>query len=235
MVAVMRGELNARLPRRYVAEIELCVWIHEPSSRRRRTLEPDVTVTDQGGPSGSGSVGIATSAPSTIVLPTVRRKKRKHVRIIDREAHRVVTAIELLSPSNKSAGDDRETYLLKRNDYLVNDVNLVEIDLLRGGTRLPLSVVPPEVHDYYAMVCRSWEYPRASFWNFSIRDTLPDLAIPLAVDVPDVVLPLRPCLDRAFDEGRYRERLPYDRPLRPRPRRQDAAWIRGLVTLQREP
>jgi hypothetical protein len=79
------------------------------------------------------------------------------------------------------------------------------------------------------MVCRAWEYPRAGFWAFTLRDPLPELPIPLAPDVAEVLLPLRRCVDRVYDEGRYGDRLPYDGPLTPRMRRQDAAWVRQVL------
>lgn len=49
-----------------------------------------------------------------------------------REGARLVTVIEVLSPSNKR-DEGRAAYRLKQRDYLTALVNLVEIDLLRGG------------------------------------------------------------------------------------------------------
>ena len=47
---------------------------------------------------------------------------------------RVVTAIEVLSLSNKRPGDQgRDLYLQKQAEILASEVHLVEIDLLRGG------------------------------------------------------------------------------------------------------
>src|SRR5947209_5330096 len=46
----------------------------------------------------------------------------------------LVTAVELLSPSNKTPGAHGcEQYLKKQAELLNSRVNLVEIDLLRGG------------------------------------------------------------------------------------------------------
>jgi hypothetical protein len=44
----------------------------------------------------------------------------------------------LPSPANKHARPDREQYLARRLQSLNSPVHLVEIDLLRGGPRLPL-------------------------------------------------------------------------------------------------
>jgi uncharacterized protein DUF4058 len=227
MAAAMRAELNARLPRRYAAEIELYVWIEEPPGHRRRQIEPDLYLAEQ--PDAiEAAPGAVVAAPAIVTLPRVRAKKRKRVQIVDRDANRVVTAIELLSPSNKG-GEDRDAYLAKRGEYLASQISLVEIDLLRRGRRLPLGSPAPAVGDYYVLVCRAWEYPRAGFWTFGLRDDLPEVPVPLAAETGDVLLPLRPCVDRAYDEGRYFERLPYDRPLSPRPRSPDAVWIRDRL------
>jgi hypothetical protein len=232
-IAAIRGQLNARLPKGYAATTEAYVLFQEPETRKRRYAVPDIYVAEEG-PSRKVRTGsLAVAAPETIVLATIERKRRKYIEIIDLEANRVVTAIELLSPSNKTAGEDREAYLAKRSEFLDSKVNLVEIDLLRGGRRMPLSDPPPEIADYYIMVSRAWEYPRAAFWSFTIRSPLPEIPIPLTEDLPDVMLPLRPCVDRTYDEGRYSTRLPYDKPLKPRLRKADADWVRDLLAAWR--
>ena len=56
------------------------------------------------------------------------------IEIVDvKSGHRVISAIEVLSPSNKRSGDGQTLYLDKRNDMKRAGVNTVEIDLLRGG------------------------------------------------------------------------------------------------------
>ena len=78
-----------------------------------------------------------------------------------------------LSPANKKAGATREVYLAKRNEYLSAGVHLVEIDLLRGGPRLPLGEPPPTIADYYVLVCRAWERPHAGFWSIGVATLCP--------------------------------------------------------------
>jgi hypothetical protein len=228
MVSAIRGQLNARLPSRFVASSEQYVWVHEQETRRRRGA-PDVFVTDRSEPAAPATVTTVVAAPTTIMLPAVKRERKRYVQIVDRETKEMVTAIELLSPTNKKAGEDREFYLFKRKEYVAARVSLIEIDLLRGGRRLPLSDPPPDYRDYYLMICRSWEHPRADFWTMTVREPLPELPIPLAEDVPAVPLDLRACIDRVYDEGRYGIELNYDEPLTPRPGKRDAAWIEELL------
>ncbi len=230
MLSAIRAELNQRLPEGFVASIDLYVWTPERAkTSRRRKVEPDVYVKEEkrrGSPAGSAT---AVAAPNTILLSVEERRKRKSVKVFDVRSRQVITVIELLSPANKEPGDDRKNYLDKRSEYLANRLNLVEIDLLRSGRRSPLGDPPPPIADYFVMVCRGWEFPQAGFWTFSIRDALPDIPIPLTQELPGTPLPLRACLDRAYDEGRYADSLPYSEPLRPRLSKEDAAWVRKLL------
>ena len=61
--------------------------------------------------------------------------------------------IELLSPANKQPGSDREQYIHKRRQLLCSQTHLVELDLLRGGPRMPVEELP--ACDYYALVSRA--------------------------------------------------------------------------------
>jgi len=230
LLVAIRAKLNALLPRRFRAKIDLFVFVHTPArqGKKRRRMEPDTFVVDRTPGAPATAVAAPPGAPAMITLPAVR-KKHKSVLVVDARRDRVVTAIEVLSPSNKEAGEDREAYLTKRGEYLGNEVNLVELDLLRGGTRLPLGKTPATVLDYYTMVCRSWEFPRADLWSFTLRDALPQIPIPLIETVPDTLLPLRECIDRTYDEGSYNTELNYDRLLTPRLSKQDTAWVRELL------
>jgi hypothetical protein len=231
MLVAMRADLNAQLPEGYAASIELYVWADDVDQRRgSESREPDVHVRKEGSTEERAAVTATMAAPSTIVLPRLTRKKRKYLKVVDIRARQVVTVVELLSPSNKKSGDDRERYLEKRNEYLANNLSFVEIDLLRGGRRPPLGRECPEMSDFYAMVCRPWEFPQAGFWTFGLRDALPDIPVPVTQELGDTPLHLRSCVDRAYDEGRYSEGLPYDEALKPRPRNQDRDWIRTVLT-----
>ncbi len=233
LAGIMRAVLNERLPSRYLAEIDQYVLVEGSGEKGRRQVAPDVYVGDAGEGEWPAAATAVIAAPATVSLPLVARRRRKRVQIVDRDANRVVTAVEVLSPTNKAAGDERQAYLRKRSEYVTNGVSLIEIDLLRAGRRLPLREQPPGEDEYYVMVCRSWEYPKAGYWSFGLREPLPDVPVPLAPGADEVVLPLKACADRAYDEGRY-GRLPYDRPLTPRPRKRDVAWVRDVLAARRK-
>jgi len=58
-------------------------------------------------------------------------ERHTFLEIRDCDNRQLVTVLELLSPSNKRPGPDREQYLAKRQQLLASSVHLVELDLLR--------------------------------------------------------------------------------------------------------
>jgi Protein of unknown function (DUF4058) len=231
LIIAMRAEPNAHLPERYVAAADRYVWIHEPEAEKRRLVRPDAY--DSEVQSTAPAVLAPSAAPMAVILPAIRREGNKYLKIVDADSRRVITVIELLSPSNKHAGPDREAYLTKRIDYLTAGVNVVEIDLHRGGEKLPLESAPAPVSDYYVMTCRAQEFPKAGMWSFSVRDPLPKIPIPLSAGMPDVELVLQSCLNRAYAEGRYDREIDYQEVPDPPLHGNDAAWARDLIASQK--
>jgi hypothetical protein len=228
VIVAIQDYLNPRLPKRYIASTELFVWRFDNSEEQRLLLGgPDVHVSDLQ-PGTSGPAVATVSAPITTVLPGVVRKQR-FIKITDPEARRVVTVIEVLSPTNKVRGDDGLAYRLKREEYIANGISLVEIDLLRAGERPPLGDPPPPITDYYILVQRGWEPGHFGIWPVGVRDPLPPIPVPLDPDMPCVNLDLRACMDHVYDFGRYAEQLNYTRPPRPPLREPDATWARELL------
>ncbi len=235
MISALHAQLNAKLPRRYIANTELFVWREELPERERRVMVgPDILVSDQRPAAGTATTGAVVQAPITTTLPGVERKQR-YVRVVDTVARRVVAVVEILSPSNKTAGDKGEAYRFKREEYIAAGVNLVEIDLLRSGVRPPLGDPAPPISDYYVLVSRAAEQPLLRIWPISVLDPLPPLPVPLDPDVSEPLLDLRASLDRVYDEGRYGEQLDYSQPPTPPLREPDASWARNLLAARLNP
>ncbi len=229
-LVALRKEIAQRLPARYAAHVERHVWIHEPDAEERsRRVRPDVLVTEQT-ESAAPSAGVSTIlAPLTVLLPALRREGQVYLKIVDVQENKVVTVVELLSPSNKHPGSERETYLTKRLDYLASGTNLVEIDLLRSGSPMPVAVDSEHSADYSVLVCRAAELPQAGKWEFSVRDPLPRIPIPLLAEDGDVGVELQTCLDRTYDEAQYHREIDYTQPP-PTPLREgDVAWAEELL------
>ena len=232
LIVAMRAELNASLPDGYLAAADRHVWVEESGNGPRHLLgKPDVFVAHdedaQAAPSLEMSSGTAV-APRTVTLPVRRGVGKPFLKIIDAQERRVVTVIELLSPSNKSSGDDRKAYLSKRQECLALGVNFVEINLLRGGKSPPLGKPRLAKGRYYLLVSRAKESPQAAVWSFGVRDPLPTPGVPLRGD-ESVALNLKKCLDRAYDEARYGREIDYTHPPRPPLDDADAAWAEALL------
>jgi hypothetical protein len=220
--------LNRTMPEGYYAEIDEYVWLQPEESDKRILLgKPDTFVARRkGAQAGSGTVGdVAVIAPPvTVTLPKARKRSRRFVKVVAPDGATVVSVIEVLSPSNKGNAEDRKKYLEKRAEYFATGTNLVEIDLLRGGDRMPLGRPSPPAADYYVFVCRGKEYPRADVWPFTIRDPIPAVPVPLKPEHPDVPLDLQACVTEIYDTQRYAGRVDYTCELTPSLREADATW-----------
>ncbi len=139
----------------------------------------------------------------------------------------MLAAIELLSPSNKEAGEHRNEYLRKRREYL-GSVDLLEIDLLRAGDRVPTGRPHHPPCDYLMTLCRAEAFPQIELWAVGVRDTLPTLPVPIQGH-PNCPLDLRQCLDRVYDDSRAALGIDYEAPPEYPLHRADAEWAAELL------
>jgi hypothetical protein len=222
--------LGSQLAAHYIVKIDEHVYIHEPPAEQRTFLgRGDVLVASRQPPSPeSTTTGTAlASAPAQVVLPAVDVEGISFLEIRDRRDRRLVTVIELLSPTNKYSGPDREQYLGKRGRLLASSTHLVEIDLLRGGPRMPFASPLPEC-EYYALVSRMENRPQADFWPVRLRDPLPAIPIPLRKPDPDAQLDLQAALHHVYDAARYGNYV-YEATPQPALRGEDETWARQFV------
>jgi len=118
-LASMRNALLSELLPRYDVRIEEYMFVMHEDIRLHR-VRPDVSITS---------------------TPAWKPQTQRHLKIIHLPNEEVVTVIELLSPTNKRSGEDGiDAYLEKRAELVASGVNLVEIDLLRGGDRFRLAI-----------------------------------------------------------------------------------------------
>lgn len=153
-------------------------------------------------------------------------ERRASLEIRDRRSRRVVTVIELLSPTNKAPGINRDEYLNKRSVIFVGHTHLVEIDLRRGGERPQPPTLPR--CDYYAPVSRIEDRPTLGVWPVGLRERLPVIPIPLTAPDADVALDLQGVLHRVYDAGQYRKYI-YEGSPEPLLSAEDASWARQFL------
>jgi hypothetical protein len=210
----------------YIVKAEERLILHELSAEERRFMgTADLGVTSATNRPTAPS-GALADAPLFLRLPAVEVEKHLFLEIRDRRGRRVITVIELLSPSNKRPGPDRDDYLAKRRQVLATVTHLVEIDFRRGGQRPSPPDLPP--CDYYCLVSRYADRPRVGVWPIGLRDPLPTLPIPLEDDDPPARLDLKAVLDRTYDSSDFGKYIYQETP-EPPLSAEDEAWARGIV------
>lgn len=217
---------------RYVVRYERRVYIEHDPDDPQRFVVPDVSVAahpaDLQAAAEQQESPVATLNPVEVLLPMPVMHREAFLTIRERETLEVITVIEVLSPGNKRPGSDgHRLYLAKRDEILESSAALVELDLLRGGKRLP-TVNPLPAADYYAFVCRAKQRPKATVYAWTIRQPLPSIPIPLRSEA-DVTLELQRLFTNRFDRAGYDYSLNYDVPQDPPFREEDAERVRQLL------
>ena len=242
LISSVRKQLTATLrPLRYVARVELRAFVFGPDDPASDLyVIPDARIVERSARSledtvSPGSGGVATALQTTAVPIDVTglmssRARERYLEIRDTTNRRVVTVIEIVSPSNKVTGSaGRRAFQEKRNDVANSDTSWLEIDLLRRGTP---TVGPPIVprSAYRAYADRTTREGRRQLaWPIPLRERLPYLPVPLRPGEDDVVLDVQAALAAAYEEAGYDLDLDYTRPPVPALDADDEAWADALL------
>lgn len=224
LIADIKRVLAETLPKGYLARTKKRCYIElvETEGKQRHPFVPDVSVTAPPGHKPTASKA-ATSATATLKGEPVsmrafidREYQEKFIDIYElHPERRLVTSIEVLSPANKRRNSiGRKKYLRKRKGLLLGKANLVEIDLLRGGERMPMVDDWPE-SPYALLVARADEAPHCRVWPASFASPLPEIPVPLTESASDVVLAVQPLIDSIYERNRYADEIDYATPLTP--------------------
>lgn len=235
LVMYASDQLQAKLPSDLIARVEEQVYV-EPDEQqvKGRMIYPDVRVTEHPGVGREeGGVAVAEAVAESIVIYIPERTTEGYVEIREAGAsQRLITVVEVLSPSNKSARKGRKRYRQKQRELRRARVSLVEINLLRGGEwvmDLPESLMPAMYRTAYcACIRRGWEPDMRKLYRFGLRDRLPSIGIPLRETDHDVTLDLQLLIDQSYVNGRY-DSIDYSVELDPPFAEADAAWVKDLL------
>lgn len=137
--------------------------------------------------------------PQYLALTADMQSAVPHVTVEVRDAanRQLVTAIEVLSPTDKR-GDGYDEYLAKRRRILLSTAHLLEIDLLRSGKRLPMQTPLPDAA-YFVFLSRAEQRPLTDVWPIQLRERLPGVPVPLLPGDGEVELDLRTALTNVYD------------------------------------
>lgn len=166
--------------------------------------------------------------PPTILLSPIEPVEVKIpvVEIRDKNNNKLITAIEILSPINKR-NPGLIPYRKKRHNLFKTGVHLLEIDLLRRGTR-PFSDNKIPDSPYLITLVRA-NVKMAAFWAVNLTEPLPIVPIPLKSGDEDIGLDLGKALELVYTQSAYADEINYQKsPPPPKLTEQELAFCQSI-------
>jgi hypothetical protein len=232
-------DLQPSLPENYVATLEVRIFVErEPPGERIVERIPDVELVR----TAPRRATVANAEPGDAAPPLMRgywvedplvERREAYVNIRMLPGQELVTSIELLSPTNKRPGEGRSAYQAKQAEVIAAGAHLVEIDLLRGGTHslavnaTSLSALRP--YDYLACIYRSHRPGGYQVIPWTLRDPLPAVPVPLAVEDRELEIDLQALFTQTYNNGAFQRLLEYVRASDPPLSVENAAWAAELL------
>lgn len=172
----------------------------------------------------------AAAQPVQVTVPVMEEVREAYLEIKEAATQLVITAIEVLSPTNKR-GDGRQKYEQKRQQIFNSRTHLVEIDLLREGEP-PLLAGSEISGDYRILVSRSTTRPIADLYPFNLPDQIPLFPIPLQADDPEPIVDLNQLLAQVYDRSGYDYFIDYRSDPLPPMSPEQLTWLDDLLKQQ---
>ncbi len=207
LIQFVREQISGELPDDLTALTEESITVESDGDVRR--YRPDAAISEtwrDGFPpvwQPQESERAITVAEPLVFYVESMIQRRVEVREKD---GRIVTVIEILSPSNKTdeGGSD---YRRKQRDFIASGVSLVELDFIRGGRHI--TAVSDELLRFPAPTChhicvaRRGSVSRREIYFCPLRTPLPAIRVPLRPTDRDIPLDLQPLIDRIYQVGRW--------------------------------
>jgi hypothetical protein len=233
-ITYLRGELQPQLNPKYAALGRERLYVVQT----QRPIYPDVAVIARPPRHDQENGGVAVVDDVTLSEPVIFELVEEEIRepyldiIEPRAGNRLITSIEVLSPSNKSAGPGRDQYLQKQKEVQASGGNLVEIDLLRAGK--PVFRVSPQdlasrLPAWHYLVGVSRRPSQQAIYPIHLRKPLPKIKIPLSGNDPDVALDLQAAFALTWEKGPYRVVVDYDGPPPGELPPEEIAWCEHIL------
>lgn len=231
LISVAREMLLAALRPRYFVQIDERLYVATDDEEKALIL-PDMSIRQlRSDVPSTGSATAVAIEPGIEADPRLRIDVREaRLRVIDRNNHRVVTVLEILSPANKKQGSaGRAEYERKKQEVVSSETNLVEIDLLRAGVPL----LPHRVAEYLQYIAQVWRWTGDShhrlFWPMPLEKRLKVIPVPVRLGDADAQLDLQAMLNTAYDRAAYELLIDYrQEPVPPLPPNA-AKWAKEVI------
>jgi Protein of unknown function (DUF4058) len=225
-VVALADAIEAQLDAAYYVEVETRTYLDDEGGGLLVGI-PDVGVILGNVAESKNATAVAEPLVSSrfqkVTLPMPQEVRERYLEIREVDSGKVITAIELLSPKNKRAGDGRKSYESKRALILGSLTHLIELDLLRAGQALPITNVQ-SISDYQILLSRSDQRPQADLYSFSIRDAFPTIPIPLQTS--ELAIDLQTVFNGVYQRSRYQSRIDYQQPIPPpKLKEADQEWV----------
>jgi hypothetical protein len=214
LVEEIARQIAPRVRPKYLALINERVIVATPDAlefARPRARLPDVGVYQGGATTSQEDPTAIIEAPLVLDALLPETLSQKMVEIRDVAQRRLVTAIEVLSLTNKR-GDGLDEYRTKRQEMLTGTCHFLEIDLLRVGQRFPVAGTLPSV-PYFVFLSRADRRPRVEVWPISLEQRLPTVPVPLLPGDADVSLDLQQALQNIYDLFSYDQAVDHNAAL----------------------
>lgn len=230
----IRAQLNQQIRPTYFARLTpyTTYEVVGISQSRRQEIRPDVGLMRPNLATRQNAPVSVLDAPIAVESAVEMESEIEllSIEIFQTDGEVLVTAIEILSPVNKQPSHKAYTdYLRKRRDLLHSNTHLIEIDLLRGGTRPPLTMDVPKA-PYYILLSRAETRPMVQVWPIFFETKLPQLPVPLLAPDPDTLLDMNRVFANVYERGGYDVQIDYRGPVPPPAlAEQEQAWIRAWL------
>lgn len=164
----------------------------------------------------------------TSVIREEHREECLEVR--QRSDNRLISLVEVVSPTNKTTAPGRAAYLEKRREGRAGNAGLIEIDLvLQGQPLLDYSRDTLPDRDHVVTVTRGTQPDRYEIYTATLRKRLPRFKLPLASDDRDTVVDLQTVFTRCYEQGGFAERIDYSRDPAVPLADDDRRWLNDLL------
>ncbi len=229
LIARVRDDLAPRLRPRYFVALEQRTYLNEPEGLIFAG-RPDAAVVRPGLHEPQPQYGIDTifEGMVTVELPLPDELRETFLEVRSVGEDRVITVLEILSPSNKLPGQGRQLYEHKRLLTLGTSTNLVEIDLLRAGEPMLMWGDGRGAH-YRILVSRASQRPRGDLFPFSVRQAIPVFHLPLQRGDEEPDVDLNPLLHDLYEHAGYDLRVSYQAQAEPPLEGEDESWADSLL------
>jgi hypothetical protein len=236
LAAKIRQVLTPLLRPRYMARLSIYVVEDIAPEGEIGILYPDVEIMrnqrqdpEQARPTLITQAEASAATPAALTIPMLLpvEVQLTSIEIRDTAQNQLVSSIEILSPVNKREPGLTQ-YRLKRQRLYQAGVHLLELDLLRRGTRPITHATLPDVA-YLISLTRAHS-GKTDVWPLRLQDLLPNVPVPLRQPDDDVVLPLGSVFSAVYDEAAYDLSIDYqEAPPAPVLADEDRIWMRSRL------